>query len=86
VIRFLWRSAKGNRLHPWRSPYLRWRIETYWGLHADRITPAEFRAFLWNHRQELLRFLRWAAKMESMTEAASHAQAVQQRPIPSLDL
>jgi hypothetical protein len=57
-------------------------METYWGLHADRITPAEFRAFLWNHRRELLRFLRWAAKMES----AARAGTVAQRPIPSLDL
>jgi len=82
VISFLWRSAKGNRLRPWRSPYLRWRIETYWGLHADRITPVECRAFLWKHRRELLRFLHWAAKME----AASRARAVPQRPIPSLYL
>jgi len=82
MIGFLWRSARGNRLRPWRSPYLRWRMETYWGLHADRITPAEFRAFLWNHRGELLRFLRWAAKMES----AARAGTVAQRPIPSLDL
>jgi len=86
VIGFLWRSAKGNRLRPWRSPYLRWRIETYWGLHAERITPAEFRSFLWNHRRELLRFLHWAAKMEKMSEAAARARAVPQRPIPSLDL
>ena len=80
MIGLLWRSAKGNRLRPWRSPYLRWRIETYWGLHADRITPAEFRAFLWNHRKELLRFLRWGAKME----AAAQAKGARQRPIPYL--
>jgi hypothetical protein len=86
MIGFLWRSAKGNRLRPWRSPYLRWRIETYWGLHADLISPAEFRAFLWNHRREMLRFLRWADEMGSMTEAPSKAGAVPQRPIPSLDL
>jgi len=81
VIVYLWRSARGNRLRPWRSPYLRWRIETYWGLHADRITPAEFRAFLWNHRRDLLRFLRWAAKMESAARAATDAAP---RPIPYL--
>ena len=34
----LWRLTRGYRLCPWRSPYLRWRIETYCGLHADRIT------------------------------------------------
>ena len=78
MIGFLWRSAKGNCLRPWRSPYLRWRIETYWGLHADRITPAEFRAFLWNHKGEMLRYLRWAAQMES----AARVKDAGQRPIP----
>ena len=38
MIRILWRLTRGYRLRPWRSPYLRWRIETYWGLHAGEIT------------------------------------------------
>jgi len=63
MVKFLWRASKGYRLAPWRSPYLLWRIETYWGLHADRISPAEFRAFCWQHRAELWRFLQWAGKM-----------------------
>ena len=37
MIRILWRLSRGYRLCPWRSPYLRWRIETYSGLHADEI-------------------------------------------------
>jgi hypothetical protein len=63
VLRFLWRASKGYRLTPWNSPYLRWRIETYWGLHAEAITPEEFRSFVWTHRAELWRFLRWAGRM-----------------------
>lgn len=63
MLRFLWRSTRGYRLTPWRSPYLLWRIETYWGLHADRITAADFCRFSWQHRAELLRFLRWADRM-----------------------
>jgi len=64
MVVFLWRASKGWRLTPWRSPYLRWRIETYWGLHAERITPQDFRGFAWEHRAELLRFLDWAARMD----------------------
>ena len=63
MLRFLWQSSRGHRLTPWNSPYLRWRIETYWGLHAERITPSEFRAFVWTHRAELYRFLRWIPRM-----------------------
>jgi hypothetical protein len=66
-VRLAWRYARGHRLQPWRSPYLRWRIETYWGLHAEAIAPAEFRKFLWEHRAELLQFLDWAARMQRTT-------------------
>jgi hypothetical protein len=64
MIGFLWRMSRGHRLRPWKSPYLRWRIETYWGLNADRISGPQFRKFVWQHRWEMLRFLRWAARME----------------------
>lgn len=63
MIRFLWRAARGYRLAPWKSPYLRWRIETYWGLPADEITFGGFWSFVWRQRRELLRFLRWAERM-----------------------
>jgi hypothetical protein len=57
-----WRLAKGYRLTPWRSPYLRWRIETYSGLHAESITARTFFAYCWSHRRELWRYLGWAAR------------------------
>jgi hypothetical protein len=63
VIALLWRLSKGYRLRPWRSPYLRWRMETYWGVHADRIGFQEFWFFVWRHRSDLLRYLSWAGRM-----------------------
>lgn len=67
MIRFLWKASRGYRLRPWRSPYLRWRIETYCGLHAEEIGFREFWQFNWKHRADLLRFLRWAARMERLS-------------------
>ena len=67
MIVALWRMSRGYRLRPWRSPYLRWRIETYQGWHADRITFTEFWQFAWSARKELLRYLRWA---DGMSKAA----------------
>jgi len=61
----MWRLSKGYRLCPWRSPYLRWRIETYCGLHADGISASAFWGFTWRNRYELIRFLRWADKMDA---------------------
>ncbi|MCU1233916.1 MAG: hypothetical protein JWP63_1883 [Candidatus Solibacter sp.] len=63
MLRILWRLTRGYRLRPWASPYLRWRIETYWGLHADQISAGQFLRFSWSHRAHLIRYLRWAARM-----------------------
>ena len=70
MIGLLWRLSQGHLLRPWKSPLLRWRIETYWGLHADRMTDAEFRKFVWQHRGELLRFLRWAGRMRQRAKSS----------------
>ncbi len=59
MLPFLWRATKGYRLTPWRSPYLRWRIETYWGTPADEIRFQEFWRFVWRSRADLIRMLGW---------------------------
>jgi hypothetical protein len=60
---FWWRAARGYRLRPWRSPYLRWRMETYWGIPASQIGFGEFWRFICEHRRDLARFLDWADRM-----------------------
>lgn len=60
MLRVLWRLTRGYRFSPWRSPYLRWRMETYWGLHAEEIGFTGFWRFAWRRRADLLRYLRWA--------------------------
>ena len=61
MLRVLWRLTRGYRFSPWRSPYLRWRMETYWGLHADQIGFTDFWRFAWQRRADLWRYLRWAS-------------------------
>ena len=70
MIGYLWKTTAGYRLTPWRSPYLRWRIETFWGLDAEHLSAGEFLRFCWQHRAELLRFLRWSERMDAMTRRA----------------
>lgn len=60
ALRFYWVAAKGYRLRPWKSPYVRWRMETFFGPEAAELDARKFRALLWKHRAQLLRFLRWA--------------------------
>ncbi len=66
-IRFLWNATRGHRLRPWKSEYLRWRIETYSGLQAETIDAGAFLRFLVSERYRLLHFLAWAAKMDRAT-------------------
>jgi hypothetical protein len=62
MLRVLWRLTRGYRLCPWKSPYLRWRIETYSGLDARSIGFSSFWRFSWRERRNLFRYLRWAAQ------------------------
>ena len=64
-LRFVWNATRGSRLRPWRSPYLRWRIETYSGIHAETLTARDVFLFTWRERSQLLRFLRWTREMDA---------------------
>ena len=64
MLRFLWNATRGHRLTPWRSPYLRWRMETYSGIKMHQIGFLEFWGFLWRERHNLRRFLEWTVEME----------------------
>lgn len=63
IVRFLWTASRGYHLTPWRSPYLRWRIETYWGIDAAEIDARAFWRFCREHWRDLWRFLQWAAEL-----------------------
>jgi hypothetical protein len=65
MLRLLWQMSRGYRLRPWCSPYLRWRIETYSGLHAETITFRQFWKFTWTTRRELLHYVRWAERQSA---------------------
>ena len=63
-IRFIWNATRGHRLAPWRSEYLRWRVETYSGQRAETLTARKIFGFMWSSRWELLSFLAWTGRLE----------------------
>lgn len=65
IARLAWQAARGYRLRPWRSPYLRWRIETYSGQDADSVDAGAFWRFLWRERRQLAAYLRWSGAMRA---------------------
>ena len=56
---YYWVAAKGYRLTPWSSPYVRWRMDTFFGSQAAPPGPGNFFRLLWRERHRLAEFLRW---------------------------
>lgn len=67
-IRFLWNATRGERLRPWRSRYLRWRMETYSGKWAESIEWRDFWEMFWKEKRQVMRFLRWTGEMKGYAE------------------
>jgi hypothetical protein len=59
ALSYYWTASKGYRLRPWRSPYIRWRMETFFGRDAEPLDARRFFHLLWRERQRLAEFLRW---------------------------
>ena len=68
-LRFLWTATRGHRLRPWRSEYLRWRLETFTGKHAEEVGPRDFWLFLKTERKQIFRYLRWLGEMHDYAES-----------------
>ena len=60
ALRYYWIVSKGYRLRPWQSPYIRWRMETFFGERAADLDARTFFRLLWRERAQLSRFLHWA--------------------------
>ena len=71
ALRFAWNATSGHRLRPWRSEYLKWRIETYSGLKAEELKAWDVMTFVWREKWNLLHFLHWTDKMESLKNAGA---------------
>jgi hypothetical protein len=65
MLRYYWMAAKGYRLTPWKSPYLRWRFETFLGPEAADMGAAKFLRLSWQYRKQLEAFLSWASERKA---------------------
>lgn len=71
---YYWISARGYRWHPWDSPYLQWRFETYLGLEAENLNASRFFQLAWKYRRQMQSFADWAAERR-------RAQALSRRSV-----
>lgn len=75
-FRFIRHAMRGHWLRPWRSPYLRWRIETYSGISAESIDARIFWKFISAEKGRLLHFLRWTAEIDAYTRVKAKTSAI----------
>ncbi len=68
AITFFWSATEGYRLRPWRSPYLRWRMETYTGKPAATLRLADFLHLAISERRQMLRFFTWVGTLNRISE------------------
>jgi hypothetical protein len=62
ALRYYWIIAKGYRLHPWDSPYIQWRLETFFGKEAADMDREKFMSLMWRERVRMRRFLDWVGE------------------------
>ena len=72
AVRMWWRGCAGHRLMPWRSPYLRWRVETYSGIPAGSLRLRDFVSLAWRERAQVLRYLGWLGEMRQIAVGDKH--------------
>jgi hypothetical protein len=69
ALHYYWVIAKGYRMRPWASPYLQWRLETYFGKEAADLDRAKFLALMWRERARMRRFLDWVGERRRAQES-----------------
>lgn len=66
AVRLWWDGCRGFRLRPWRSPYLRWRVETYSGKPAGTLRLRDFVALFVAERGQIVHYLRWLGDLREL--------------------
>jgi len=75
ALRYYWIIARGYRLRPWKSPYIQWRMETFFGPDATDLDARKFCHLMWQERARIRRFLNWAAQRRAGRVMGSRGQA-----------
>ena len=66
AVKFFWMATRGHRLRPWRSEYLRWRVETYSGKTADSLRIRDFVKMFLDEPGQVMRFFLWSQRLTGM--------------------
>lgn len=62
ALRYYWIIARGYRLNPWNSPYIRWRFETFFGPEVAPLDARKFFQLSWKYRAQMEEFIEWVGQ------------------------
>jgi hypothetical protein len=62
ALRYYWIIARGYRLNPWKSPYIRWRFETFFGPEVAPLDARKFFELSWKYREQMEEFIAWVGE------------------------
>jgi hypothetical protein len=62
ALRYYWVIARGYRLNPWNSPYIRWRFETFFGPESAPLDARKFFTLSWKYRAQMEEFIEWVGQ------------------------
>jgi hypothetical protein len=65
ALRYYWITARGYRLRPWKSPYIQWRLETFFGQDASDLNARKLFRLMWCDRIRMERFLKWVGEQRA---------------------
>jgi hypothetical protein len=71
ALRYYWIISKGHRLSPWKSPYIQWRMETFFGHEAANLSAGQFFRLMWRERVRMEHFLDWVAHQRARRRSAN---------------
>ncbi|MBI3404848.1 MAG: hypothetical protein HY046_05275 [Acidobacteria bacterium] len=85
ALKYIWTTTKGHRFAPWKSPYLRWRFETFFGNNAADLDFRKFCDLMWRERVRMQRFLEWAEEQGKRKDSTSQKTRFSPRKDPTAD-
>jgi hypothetical protein len=62
ALRYYWIIARGYRMNPWNSPYIRWRFETFFGPEGAPLDARKFFSLSWKYRAQMEEFIAWVGE------------------------
>lgn len=64
AVSYGWFMTRKHHFRPWRSPAIKWRMETVYGIQPENLTAKLLFKTLWNDRKQVWALAKWVREMK----------------------